>query len=287
MISPDPSSSRLQRRGSSSSQELTTIVVPESSKGWKSHKPSSKTERKRLQVKYIVSTSAKKHRIRSNHTLSSNVLGYLPNGAHIYGSMPWVVQRKQSWIQIHGKYLQQYCVMDNVHSAWVLHTLKGTCYLTSEDEKAPAKISFNKSATLPLMSPRRKRHKEPPSLENFCPAHHLLVSFTSTFTKWYCTFCGPERCDEGKIKFYGCRKCDYDVCQFCMAEGVQPTKIEKVHYCVISHKWGRMKMKELSTLQDPNKYLAGLSIAYCSVMFQTEDEGESWTVYKKKRLWSY
>lgn len=53
-------------------------------------------------------------------------------------------------------------------------------------------------------------------------------------------------------------------------------------HCVISDRWGSIKMKELTEHQDPDKYMSALSPSYSSVMFESKDHGKTWSVYKTK-----
>jgi hypothetical protein len=54
--------------------------------------------------------------------------------------------------------------------------------------------------------------------EVFCPADHKLVQFQTTHGKFYCDDC-KAKVKQGTTLF-GCRKCDYDLCEVCVAQAV-------------------------------------------------------------------
>mmetsp|Transcript_17650 Transcript_17650/g.23236 ORF Transcript_17650/g.23236 Transcript_17650/m.23236 type:complete len:258 (+) Transcript_17650:72-845(+) len=52
-----------------------------------------------------------------------------------------------------------------------------------------------------------------------CPSHHTLKNFTITKDYWSCDRCQNMDCPRGSV-MYGCRLCNYDICQNCMGPSV-------------------------------------------------------------------
>jgi hypothetical protein len=74
-----------------------------------------------------------------------------------------------------------------------------------EEEQPPAALSLSNPEVLAVA-------------EVFCPTDHKLVQFQTTHGKFYCDDC-KAKVKQGTTLF-GCRQCDYDLCEVCVAQAV-------------------------------------------------------------------